>query len=216
MNGNDPNILNKFRINYKPGQLIFLEYEPGDSFYLIQSGRVKITKVVAETEKTLDILHPGDIFGEMAIIENAPRSATAVALDDVTLLLFKKENFEVILKNNPAMALKLLTILAKRIYEQKRRLMIFTLPSDEAKVLDVILMLAEQKGVNVNSVEKVELTANEEQIASWAAIKKEVCRKVLAHYAKLGRIEIKNEKIIINNINEIQRLILSKRKQNVV
>lgn len=206
------NMTEKFGAVFRPGEVIFCEYEPGESFYLIQSGQVKISKVVLENEKMLDILQPGDVFGEMAIIENAPRSATATAVDEVKVLIFKKENFEVILKTNPAMALKLLKILARRIYEQKRRLMILTLEEDEARVLDVLLMLAEQGGFNTNSLEKVELTTTEEQIASWAALKPEVCKKVLAHYDKLGRIEVQKNRIVVKNINEIQRIISSKRK----
>jgi len=205
-------MLDKFGATFKPGDIIFLEYEPGDSFYLIQSGRVKISKVVAENEKMLAILEPGDVFGEMAIIENAPRSATAVAVEEVRALLFKKENFEIILQTNPAMALKLLTIFAKRIYEQKRRLMVLALEEDDAKVMDVLLMLAEQRGINPNSIEKVELVTNEEQIASWAAIKVDICKKVLGHYSQMGRIDIQADRIIVKNINEIHRLIASKRK----
>jgi CRP-like cAMP-binding protein len=87
------NMTEKFGAVFRPGEVIFCEYEPGDSFYLIQSGQVKISKVVLENEKMLDILQPGDGFGEMAIIENAPRSATATAVDDVKVLVFKKENF---------------------------------------------------------------------------------------------------------------------------
>jgi len=206
------NMTEKFGTTFQSGEVIFCEYEPGDSFYLIQSGKVKISKVVLENEKMLDILQPGDVFGEMAIIENAPRSATATAVDEVKMLVFRKENFEVILKTNPAMALQLLKIFVKRIYEQKRRLMILTLDEDEARVLDVLLMLAEQHGTNPNSIETVELNTNEEQIASWAALKPEVCKRVLTHYEKLGRIEVEKNKIIVKNINEIQRIITTKRK----
>ena len=206
------NMTEKFGTTFKPGEVIFCEYEPGDSFYLIKSGQVKISKVVLENEKMLDILQPGDIFGEMAIIEDAPRSATATAVDEVQMLVFRKENFEVILKTNPAMALQLLKIFAKRIYEQKRRLMILTLDEDDARVLDVLLMLAEQHGTNPNSIEKVELNTNDEQIASWAALKPEVCKRVLSHYEKLGRIEVEKDKVIVKNINEIHRIITTKRK----
>ncbi|MCK5266976.1 MAG: Crp/Fnr family transcriptional regulator [Spirochaetes bacterium] len=207
------NMFEKFGVVFTPGQVVFLEYEPGDGFYVIQSGRVKISKVVKENEKMLDILEPGDVFGEMAIIENAPRSATAVAMDHVKALSFNKQNFEMLLQSNPAMALKLLKIFAKRIFDQKRRLMILTLDEDEAKVMDVLLMLAEQKGIDPNSIEPVELNTTEEDIASWAALKPDVCRRVLSHYSKLGKVEVLVDKIFIKNINEIHRFIVSKRKQ---
>ncbi|MDR2734183.1 MAG: Crp/Fnr family transcriptional regulator [Spirochaetota bacterium] len=203
----------KFGVSYQPEDVIFLEYEPGDSFYLIQSGRVKILKVVKDAEKLLDILGPGDIFGEMAILEDAPRSASAVAVDDVKLLLFRKENFDVILQSNPAMALKLLKIFAKRIYDQRRRLMVFTYDDDDARVLDVLLMLAEQQKIDPESTDSVELETTEEQIANWTALKVEDCHKVLERFDKLRRIRVANGKIIIRNISEIQRLAYSKRKR---
>ncbi|PKL11138.1 MAG: Crp/Fnr family transcriptional regulator, partial [Spirochaetae bacterium HGW-Spirochaetae-6] len=65
--------------NFKEGEIIFCEYEPGSTFYLIKKGRVKITKISEKYEKTLDVLGEGSLFGEMAIIEQAPRSATAIA-----------------------------------------------------------------------------------------------------------------------------------------
>jgi CRP-like cAMP-binding protein len=203
----------KYGVTYAPDEIIFLEYEPGDSFYLIQSGRVKISKMAKDTEKILDILGPGDIFGEMAILEDAPRSASAIAADEVRVLLFRKENFDIILQSNPAMALKLLKIFAKRIYDQKRRLTIFSHGEDDAKLLDVLLMLAEQKGVDPNSSESVELQVTEGQIASWTGIKADNCRKVLAHFDRLRRIMIMQDKIVIRNISEIQRMALAKRRQ---
>jgi len=204
---------NKYGEVYKPDEVIFLEYEPGESFYLIQSGHVKISKVVKDTEKILDILNPGDIFGEMAILEDAPRSASAIATDEVKVLHFRRENFDIILQSNPAMALKLLKIFAKRIYDQKRRVMIFALEEDDARVLDVLLMLAEQKGYDPNLTGIAELEADEEQIASWAAIKVENCRKVLAHFNKIGRIKLAGNKIVLRNVSEIQRMVLSKHRQ---
>jgi CRP-like cAMP-binding protein len=204
---------NKYGVSYQPDDVIFLEYEPGDSFYMIQSGKVKIIKVVKDAEKLLDILGPGDIFGEMAILEDAPRSASAIAAEEVKVLLFKKENFDVILQSNPQMALKLLKIFAKRIYDQRRRLMVFSHDEDEARVLDVLLMLAEQQKVDPDSAETVELETTLEQIANWTALKPEECQKVLERYDKLRRIRLLKDRIIIRNINEIQRLMASKRKR---
>ena len=117
----------RFARTYHPGEIIFAEYEPGDSFYLIQAGKVKITKIVGDIEKTLDILQLPEIFGEMAILEGAPRSATAQAIDTVKVLEFNRANFEVLMMGNPQIALRLLKLFTKRIWDQKRRFMILTL-----------------------------------------------------------------------------------------
>ncbi|MBN1838306.1 MAG: cyclic nucleotide-binding domain-containing protein, partial [Spirochaetales bacterium] len=62
---------NRFRKTFQQGDVIFCEYEPGDTFYMIQTGRVQIVKIFEEIEKTIAILNPGEIFGEMAILEEA-------------------------------------------------------------------------------------------------------------------------------------------------
>ena len=117
----------RFAKSIAKGAMIFCEYEPGNSFYLIQEGRVQIVKVMGGIEKAVDILRPGELFGEMAILEEAPRSASAIALDDVTLLEFNRANFEVLMQGKPQIALTLLKTFVKRIYDQRRRFMILKL-----------------------------------------------------------------------------------------
>ncbi|MFW6232265.1 MAG: Crp/Fnr family transcriptional regulator, partial [Spirochaetota bacterium] len=136
----------RFAVGYQPGEIIFCEYEPGDAFYLIQEGTVQISKIMGDIEKTVDVLQPGEIFGEMAILEEAPRSATAIAAEQVKCLEFNRENFEILMRGNPAIALKLLKLFTKRIYDQRRRFMILTLEDTQARVADVFLMLNELHG----------------------------------------------------------------------
>ena len=150
----------RFKVAFQKGDQIFCEYEPGDSFYLIQSGRVQIVKIMGDIEKIVDILHPGEIFGEMAILEEAPRSASAIAIDHVEVLEFNKKNFEILLRGNPQIAMKLLQTFIKRIYDQKRRFMILTLPDPQAKVADVFLMLSETQSAESKSMNEIVLNTN--------------------------------------------------------
>ena len=103
-------LFNKFGKQFNTGEIIFCEFEPGNSFYLIQTGRVKISKVVKDKEKTMDILSVGDIFGEMAILEEQPRSATATAIEPVTVLHFDRDNFVSMMMSQPQLAFKLLVV----------------------------------------------------------------------------------------------------------
>ncbi len=75
----------------------------------------------------------------MALLENAPRSASIIAVNDCKLLEFNRDNFEVLMTGNPQIAIKLLGLFAKRIRDQKRRFAIMTLPDDNAKVADVFV-----------------------------------------------------------------------------
>ncbi len=209
----DFSMFERFAVTFQPGDVIFCEYEPGDNFYLIQSGRVQIVKILGDIEKNIDILYPGEIFGEMAILEEAPRSATVVAIDKVKALEFNRENFEVLMKGNPQIAFKLLKLFTKRIYDQKRRFQILTMNNIEARVADVFLMLAENQVVEDPDEDQRVFSTTVEDIAHWAGISYDDCKKVLNHFAGQRRVEIYQDKIIVKNINDFQRFVNSQRNK---
>ena len=202
----------RFAKTFQKGDILFCEYEPGDTFYLIQSGRVEILKIVDDMQKTLDILEPGEIFGEMAILEEAPRSATALALDKVVALEFNRENFEVLMQGNPQIALKLLKLFSKRIYDQKRRFMILTLDDEEARVADVFLMLAEKQKISLEDVKTVELKVTVDDIAHWAGMSPTNTREAINHFVSQRRVDLYEDRIVIKNINDFSRFVKSRRR----
>lgn len=204
-------LFSKFGREFKPDEIIFSEFETGNDFYLIQSGRVKITKIVKDTEKTMDILGPGDIFGEMAILEEQPRSASAIALDVVSVLHFNRDNFVSLMTSQPQLAFKLLVIFAKRIADAKRRMMILLLDDIQSKVSDVFLMLAE-KEPDYETVKRVVFNATIDDIAEWCGESLNEVQPVIHHWVKIGKLELFDDKIIINNINDFKRIVNTKRR----
>ncbi|MFW5776841.1 MAG: Crp/Fnr family transcriptional regulator [Spirochaetota bacterium] len=205
----------RFAVGYQPGEIIFCEYEPGDAFYLIQEGTVQISKIMGDIEKTVDVLQPGEIFGEMAILEEAPRSATAIAAEQVKCLEFNRENFEILMRGNPAIALKLLKLFTKRIYDQRRRFMILTLEDTQARVADVFLMLNELRGEQPNDEESDErvFVTTPEDVAHWAGLSTDETKHVLNHFVSQRRLEVHKDRIVLSNINEFVRFVNSRRKQ---
>lgn len=207
----------RFARTYQAGEIIFSEYEPGDSFYLIQTGRVRITKIVGDIEKNIDILQAPEIFGEMAILEGAPRSATAIALETAKVLEFNRANFEILMMGNPQIALRLLKVFTKRIYDQKRRFMILTLDDPQAKIADVFLMLDETQGsVNQNGEnmgDKREFKVTVDDVAHWAGMNTAEVQTLLGHFSNQRRVELYPDHIVVKNINDFIRFVNSKRKK---
>ncbi len=208
----DNTMFAKFGETYQPGDIIFCEYEPGNDFYILQDGRVKVTKIVSDSEKTLDIFHPGDVFGEMAILEDQPRSATVIAMDKIKVLKFNRQNFNLLLQANPQMAVKLLKIFSNRIYDAKRRLLILTLPDIESKVCDVFLMLAENQGISPKTTEPTTFSSTIQEIANWCGQKPNRVKDVLVHLSNSGKIQLFEDRIIVKNLYEMFRLVRNKRK----
>jgi CRP-like cAMP-binding protein len=117
------------------GTTVFIENMPGESLFLIRQGTIRISRMFAEgDEKTLVVLGPEDIFGEMAMIDGLPRSATARVAEDVDLISLKKQDFESLCQNEPVLALKLVVnivrVLTKRIRDagdEYREMLIWSL-----------------------------------------------------------------------------------------
>ncbi len=209
-------VLEKFEKSYEPGDIIFCEYEKGDEFFIIKEGKVRITKIQDNKEKSLDVMDPPAIFGEMAIIEDAPRSATAIAETSVKLVAMKKANFNELLSANPVWALSLIKILSKRIFDQTRRVEILSLKENEAKVLDTILMLVEWKGIvpaTYQETKPVELeNVKTDDIAHWSGLDQHECEKNIVRYVNMGRLERTGSKLIVKNLQDIYRMVKNKRK----
>jgi len=203
----------RFAKQYEADSVIISEYEPGETFYLIQTGRVQLVKSVNGSIKNLDILKPGEFFGEMAILENSPRSATCVALDDVEVLEFNKENFEVLITGNPQMALILLKLFCKRIYDQKRRLKILTISDVQARIAEVFLMFDEMNPpINPNDkTRRFNLTISD--ISHWAGLPFEVIRDEANRFVEKNKITIYDSYIIVNNLVDMKRISDSRRNQ---
>ena len=207
----DEKFFEKFGAEYSPNEIIFCEYEPGYEFYFIQKGRVRIARIISDREKTIDVLMPGDVFGEMAILEEQPRSATAIAMEHVRVLKFHRDNFDALLQGNPQLAYKLLLIFSKRIYDAKRRLMILLLEEPSLKVMDVLIMLAEQNP-QYDFESEISLNSNSQQIASWAGMAEADAQKELTHLTRVGKIDLYEDRVVVKNIRDFQRVIASKRK----
>ena len=203
----------RFAKTFEAGSVIISEYEPGETFYLIQSGAVQLMKCVNGTQKNLDILHGGEFFGEMAILENSPRSATCVAKNTVEVLEFNKQNFEILITGNPQMALILLKLFCKRIYDQKTRLKILVISDLQARIGDVFLMFDEMMPpVNPNDkVRKFNLTAQD--ISHWSGLPIDVVRDELNRFVEKRKIEVYDTYIVVNNIIDMKRTVDARRAQ---
>ncbi len=120
----------------KTGTVIFEEQDPGDGMYVIIRGRVNISKrVMAGVDKTLGVLEEGEYFGEMSLLLNENRTASATALEDTTLVKLGRDECKHLLQDSPDVGITMLTQLARRLEKANR----------ESILLALELALAEKK-----------------------------------------------------------------------
>jgi CRP/FNR family cyclic AMP-dependent transcriptional regulator len=113
----------KLRQKYRKSEVIFEEGSTGGEMYLIHSGRVLLTAKQNEADRVpLVVLKPGDFFGEMALVDDSPRSATASAIEDNTeLIAMDRTRFLFMVRQQPEFALSLMHTLCKRLREMDKR-----------------------------------------------------------------------------------------------
>ena len=137
--------LDRFARDFAPGTVLFEEGQPGDYMYVVQSGEVEIRRLVGETERVIAVLPAGEFFGEMAILNGRPRSATAVVRTDATLLVIEGLTFEAMLRARPEIALRIIKSLANRLESANQHVELLLLPTPEHRVVVCLRHMAEEQ-----------------------------------------------------------------------
>jgi CRP-like cAMP-binding protein len=137
--------LERFGKDFPAGAVLFEEGQPGDHMYVVTSGQVEIRRKVGETERVLAVLTPGDFFGEMAILNARPRSATAVTRVDSRLLVVEGRMFEAMLRARPEIALRIIKTLAMRLENANQHVELLLLPTPNHKVVQCLRHMAEEQ-----------------------------------------------------------------------
>ena len=125
------------------GTILFREGERGSTMYVLRSGKVKIWKIISDTEITLAILGPGEFFGEMALLEGLPRSAGATVVDDAQLIELDQKSFETLVRKNGEISVRLMRRLSSRLREADRQIQALMSRSGAARALSLVRNMAE-------------------------------------------------------------------------
>jgi CRP-like cAMP-binding protein len=151
-------LFERFGREFPVGTVVFKEGDTGNEMYVIQSGKVNITKKAREVEKVLVTLGPGAFFGEMAIINQKPRSASAVVLEEARLLVIGPKTFDAMIRGNSEIAVRMIKILAQRLQEADEQIENLMLRDHNSRVVHCLTHLA-AKGRQVPGGTLVEVDA---------------------------------------------------------
>ncbi|MEN9207323.1 MAG: Crp/Fnr family transcriptional regulator [Gloeomargarita sp. GMQP_bins_120] len=173
--------------HHNPGVTLLLEQDWGDAVYLLIQGWVKIQTRSREGRTIiLNILGPGNLFGEMASLESSPRSSDVVTLTPVTVGIIPAEDFGELLNREPQVGFRLAQLLVKRIQQLNRRLQVRE-SNSSVRLADVLLFLAEGQGqVQTGGVVIPQLPHRE--LGSLCGLSRETVTRVLKKLEQEGLI----------------------------
>ena len=192
-----------FTRTYPKNTMIFAESMPGKELYIIQKGSVKISKLVGGTEVLLAVLKPGDIFGEMSLIENKPRSASAIAYEDTVLLAVNKDNFARMVTTQPQIVARLTQLLAERIWFIYKQLANTLLKDPVAKMYDALLMQLEKARIPIRSGESYTFDIGPKELINMVGLPMAEGNNALRLLLQNPRVKAVDNRIFTSDVEEI-------------
>src|ERR1700730_13571295 len=189
---------------------IYAKGSPGNSMMLVLRGTAKMSSVSAEgKEIVLNIMNPGDLFGEIALLDGGERSADAVAMTDCEILVLNRRDFMPILEHRADICMMLLRILCQRLRQTSEQVEDVLFRHLESRVAKALLQLAERAGLNAVSGSPVELHVSQRELGNIAGGSRESVNKILQSWHKAGWIELGKGSIVIRDMAAIERLVLT-------
>ena len=140
----DDQLFQRFGKEFPRATVLFREGDPGNEMYVIQSGQVTISKRVGDVQKVLTTLGAGEFFGEMSILNNKPRSATATCADASKLLVIDAKTFEAMIRGNAEIALRMIKKLADRLQETNEQIENLLFHDASSRVVHFLATAAER------------------------------------------------------------------------
>ena len=200
--------------SYPKNTMIFSECQGGSDMFIIQSGQVKITKVVDDNEVILAVLKKGDFFGEMALLEDKPRSASAIAFEDCKLLVVNKQNFNQMIQTQSQMVFRITTTFAERIWGLYRQLENTAITDPINKLLDMLALQAEKMKLQYTSGTSYQFNITPVDLANMCGIPKEKQAEVLRVFIHNSRIKIVNDQVYSKDLNDLIQFSVYCRKHS--
>lgn len=195
----------RFGVSFAEGEVIFEQGELGRVMYIVREGKVSISRTILGVEKVLAVLGPGEFFGEMALLNNRPRSATARAQTEVKLLALGSKAFELLVKGNWGIALKLIHSLAARLQEADIQIENLMFSDTESRVINTLLRAAGDIGISTGKGHLVRLTP--EDLSYRTGLPLGRLKEILAHLIRLHLVHVQKDTILIPRLDKLERLL---------
>jgi CRP-like cAMP-binding protein len=194
---------NELTRTYPKNIMLFAEGEPGDELFIIQRGAIKITKIVDNKEVLLAMLKPGDILGEMALLEGKPRAASAVAYEDSDVMAVNKENFELMIQNQPQLIAKITTLLADRLWLIYKQLANAMIDNPTGKLYDALLIQLEKNRIPLNNTTSYTFAFGRSELINMVGLPEKQGNTLLAQMIENRKLQIIDNKIHATSTGEI-------------
>lgn len=197
------------RRTYRKGTPIFAQGDQGDALYGVVAGRVRISASGAGGQEVfLNIMEPGDTFGEIAVMDGLPRTAGAAALDDAVLIIVKRTDFLQLLEREPQLTIHLLRLLCERLRWTSELVEESAFLAGPARLAKRLLILASLHG-RATGVGQLELRISQAELARFLGVSRQIVNHHLSEWRRHGWVDLGRSQIVIRNAEALRQMIAS-------
>jgi CRP/FNR family transcriptional regulator, cyclic AMP receptor protein len=188
-------------------QVIYLPGDPGRTVYFVNGGRVKISKVTRDgKELTLAYRGPGELFGEIALIEGGPREEMAEAMENALLTEMERGDFERLIQTQPLLGLRLARLLTQRRRDIENKIENLVFKDVNSKLAELLIRLAAEFGVDDARGTLVALKITHQEMANLIGSTRETVSLTLSQFKRKGLIHTDGRKVILSDPEGLKAL----------
>jgi CRP-like cAMP-binding protein len=188
-------------------QVIYLPGDPGNAVYIVNGGRVKVSKVTRDgKELTLAYRSPGEVFGEACLIDGSPREEMAEAMENALVTEIDRGQFEKLLSTHASLGYRMTKILAQRRREMETKIENLVFKDVNSKLAELLLRLGSEYGVDDSRGTLVALKITHQEMANLIGSTRETVSLTLAQFKRKGLIQTEGRKVIISDREGLRAL----------
>jgi CRP-like cAMP-binding protein len=183
---------------YQPETVIFMRGDPGDALFGVVTGRVRVsTSTSAGKEVILNMMKPGDVFGEIALLDGQPRTATATTISAAQVIVIQRADFLALLKKESQLAVHLIELLCRRVRWTSEQMEDSSLLNVPQRLAKCVLHLASSQGAP--TPQGVQIRISQEQLAKFLGLSRQIVNKYLQTWKRKRWIELGRGRLIVGD-----------------
>ena len=196
---------------YKPRETIVEKGDSATEFFVLLRGRAKVGAPGADgSHAAINVMGPGEVFGEIAILDGQPRSATVTTLEECEMAVVNKAAFNDLLTASPSIAVKLLNVLAGRVRELTTRIEDRSFLDVPARLAKQLLWLAKSHGIESGPAVRIDLRLSQQELGDLVGATRESVNKQLREWTRAGILRQERDCIEIFDLDALRAVAASR------
>jgi CRP-like cAMP-binding protein len=192
-------------INLSPGEVFYTPLEPDGKLFILTNGRVRIYKMEASREFTLEVVEAGTVFGEIAFTPHSFRESYAEAMEPCVVFAMERAEVERLILRKPQVGIRIISLLSERLHYYETRMQDVTLKEVPARLASLILFLVNSEGVRSPGEIRIPTSYTHDHLGTMIGANREAVTRAFGRLQDEGALQIRRRIIYVEDVDALQR-----------